>query len=492
MPKTDEIDLSEYWLLMKRRKSVICSSVLVSLALALGLNYLTKPAYRATAQILILQEPVRSPVTGEIVETRNPFSESLALDTTAALITNRTLMARVVAVLLQTSGMPRLEEPPSFLPSITSQAASVLESLLGQFLSPSPPPQSAEEEQAAALNEQIDFLLEMVSVKPVRNTRLINIHAENSDPLLARTIANTTAHLFIEYQVEQRAEESNNLAAYLESQLSQIRQKIKESELAFYSFKERESLFSLEGKLKENIETIGGLNASFIKTNTDRLAVEAKLEKLTTMRRENMPDGAQLPIQSEPLTALREKLVVAQAELAKAREVYKSQHPRLKALESVVEFIEKSIWKELDNNMAGLETERAILKSREEHLRSAIARGERELHEISKKTLQYSILEREFNTNRDLYNLLLTKLKETDITGKVRRPLIGLVEPAAIPPDPIRPMKALNLILGVLGGLMGGIGLAFLKEYLWRTIRTPRDVAERLQLPVLGMIPKEP
>jgi len=492
MPNTDAIDLKEYWLLMKRRKGTICFSVLVCVALALSVNYLAQPAYRATSQILILQEPTRSPLTGEVVDIRNPYSESLALDTAAALITNRTLMAQVVNTLRDRRGIQRLDEPLSLFQHFTSQIGNALQMLRDGLLPPAQEVLSEEEQQRAEFNEQIELLLGMTSVRPVRNTRLFNIHVEHQLPVVAKDIADTMAQLFIEYQVQQRTEGNRNLAGYLDNQLSQIKGKIEESERAFYTFKERESLFSLDGKLKEHIEMIGGLNTSFIRTNTDRLAVGAKLAKLKTMRKEDLQDGGQIPIHSDSLDAFRQKLFLSQAELAKAREVYKSQHPKLKALESAVESIRNNISKELDNNIASLEAEHAILKSREEHLISAISQRERELHQVSKKALEYSILERDFNTNRDLYNLLLAKLKEADITGKVRPPLIEVVEPATISKDPIRPMKALNLVLGLLLGLISGMGLAFFTEYFRRTIRTAQDVTVQLRLPVLGMIPKKP
>jgi len=112
------------------------------------------------------------------------------------------------------------------------------------------------------------------------------------------------------------------------------------------------------------------------------------------------------------------------------------------------------------------------------------------LHQINNKALEYSVLERELSTNRDLYNLLLTKLKEADISGKIQIPMIQLVEPAPLPMDPIRPMRALNFMVSLALGLLGGTGLVFSQEYSRRTIRTFQDLTAQLQLPILGIIPK--
>lgn len=496
MSKTNETDLRESWLVIKRRRGTVLFCLLVSVGLAFSINNLAQPVYRATSKVLVLQEPFRSPVTGQVMEDRNPYSERLALDTSAALITNRTLLTRLVTILRERWSIDRLDQPPGFFQLLKHQMGFAL----AKFPEPLPlfarsiPAQDVSEDERlrAELQEQTDLLHHMINVEPVRDTRLVNIHVEHQTPTVAKTIADALAHLFIEYQLEQKTEATTNLTGYLESQLAHVKRKIEESERAFYAFKEREGLFSLEGKLREKTESIAGLNAAYVKTNAERFAVRARLGNLKAMRKANPHDWARLPIQSQTLDVLRQKLILAQEELTKAKVVYKSQHPRLKTLKSTVEFIKNNIQEELVNQIANLAAEDAILQSREQQLRSAIAESERELHRINNNALQYSVLERELSTNRDLYNLLLTKLKETDISGKVRIPMIQLVDPAHLPTEPVRPMKALNFTVSLALGLLGGMALIFSQEYFRRTIGTPRDVAAHLQLPVLGMIPKGP
>jgi tyrosine-protein kinase Etk/Wzc len=99
-------------------------------------------------------------------------------------------------------------------------------------------------------------------------------------------------------------------------------------------------------------------------------------------------------------------------------------------------------------------------------------------------------MESDLKSKRDLYTLLVSKVQEAEISGQVQSPLIKVVEPATVGQDPVRPRRGLNLVLGLLVGLVSGIGLALLMEYLRRCIRTPKDVAEQLHLPVLGMIPR--
>jgi len=150
-------------------------------------------------------------------------------------------------------------------------------------------------------------------------------------------------------------------------------------------------------------------------------------------------------------------------------------------LESENESIRANIKGELADAVATARNEYNATLQRERNLNSAgAATGSHNL----------ATLESEVTNQRELYNALLTKLKEAEITGQARGPLVEVVEPAAANPSPVRPRKLLNFIVCLFAGLTIGTGLAFLREYLRRTIRTPQDVDDYLQLPVLGLIPK--
>jgi uncharacterized protein involved in exopolysaccharide biosynthesis len=495
MEQRDQMGVKDYWKVMTSHKWFIGFSLLVSCAVALGVNEFTQPVYQATSQIMIQKEQTRSPLTGDVMEISNAESDSLLFDTAVELVTSRTLLGLTIHLLRDRDGIRLVEEPPRLVDGLRQRAKSILGTAEG-YLPLSVPYQStremAEDERVEdEFNLQIDNLRRKIRVKPIDGTRLVDVSVEDGDPLVARTIANTLVTVFTEDQAHQRAEAYKQFALYLDDELRQVKGKIGESERVFYAFKDREGLFSLEGKLQELTKNIEDLNVSLVKTKTDRLAIEARLDKLEPMMGEDgVEQWEEVPVESEAMTALRRDLLVAQTELARNQEVYKSQHPKLKTLVSAIASIQASLHKELDHAVAGLRAEHQILKSREQHLRLAIDQSERQVHEINNKSLQYSTLERELDTNRELYNLLLAKLNETDITGKIQAPIIRVTELAPLPNRPVRPRKTINLTLSVVVGLITGVSLAFFREYLQQTIRTPEDVGMKLQLPVLGVIPK--
>lgn len=373
------MDFKDYWGVLLRRKWLIVVPVLASIGLAVSMNTLTEPVYRASARIRIEREPTRTFVKNEELDNRGFQADNLEMYTTAQMITNRELLSRVVVALRERNG--------------------AMESGV----------------RALDLDRQVDWLADRITVEPIRDTRLVNLHVEHPDPKRATEIADLVAWYFAEHQKHQRGETAASLVAYLNEQLARVKEKIQRSEQMLLSAGQADP-YMLEERLKQLSATIADQQKSLIASNRD---------------------------------------------LARAREIYKERHPRRIALE----------------------TENATI-------RQSITQNEHEMQGIQSSLQRYSVSQSELKSDRELHTLLLQKLQEAEISGRVQGSLVELVQPASPSRHPVRPRKALNLVVCVMAGLLVGIGLAFLREYLRRTIRTPDDVTDHLQLPVLGLIPK--
>lgn len=374
-----EIDFKDYWMVLLRRKWLIIVPALASIALAISLNTLTEPIYRATARIEIHRESTRSLLTGEELDNRGYQIDNMMMFTTAQMITNRELLSRVVMALRDRGG--------------------ALESGLRDL----------------SVDRQVDWLADRITVEPIRDTRLVNIHVEHPSPRRAAEIADLVAWYFAEHQEHQRSQGAASLVAYLNEQLGRVKAKVQRSEQMLLSAGQADP-YTLEERLKHLSQTIAEQQKSLVVSNRD---------------------------------------------LASAREVYLERHPR----------------------RIGLETENQTI-------RQNITANEAEMKAINDALQRYSVAQSELKSDRELHTLLLARLQEAEINGKVQKSLVQMVQPAAPTRSPVRPRKALNLAVCLVAGLMLGTGLAFLREYLRRTIRTPEDVSDHLQLPVLGLIPK--
>lgn len=133
-----------------------------------------------------------------------------------------------------------------------------------------------------------------------------------------------------------------------------------------------------------------------------------------------------------------------------------------------------------------------IAAQKEEGLKKRAQEQEKLAMSLNEKTIQYKALEREVQSNKSIYESLLQRFKETDIAGGIRAGNIQVVDHAAIPTSPFTPNIPRNLLLAVLVGLVGGVGIAFVLEYLDRTVKTPEEIREKMRLPVLGTVLKLP
>jgi succinoglycan biosynthesis transport protein ExoP len=477
MFRSDEIDLKYYGLVIGRWKRLILTVAGACVGLAFVLNLVMQPIYRAVTRVEISRAPSHSPITGEDLGEDTP-TDNVALLTTAELMTNRSLMREVAKTLKERQllqvNAPRAEFFRRLRDRVTFRTVDPASASLGEGTGPS--------------GRDVDWLLSVLSVKPIRDTRLVKVEVEHWNPRIAKAIADVVVSEFVDYQ--------NNLRSSADTlRLGRMRERIQDENVEIKQLEQHLSGVAgpvLEEKAKQLSGTMGGLNDALVRAQTERMAVDAKLQRVRRMMTDSMYVGS-LPVQSEALDAMWHDLLARQAELAQAREVFKERHPRVVMLETELRAIRANIRTELNKTVAALNTERATLMSHEASLRAEIGRNEGQLRSVSGQIGQASTLEGQLKTKQDFYNLLNSRVQEGEVTtAGMRVPQVRVVEPATVEGDPVRPRKALNLILGLVVGLFAGTGLALFLEYLRRAIRTPNDVMEHLQLPVLGMIPRRP
>ena len=154
--------------------------------------------------------------------------------------------------------------------------------------------------------------------------------------------------------------------------------------------------------------------------------------------------------------------------------------------------------KDLDANIEGekqniidtLDSEYRAAMAREVMLNKALDEHKTEVNEMAGKMVEYNILKREAEANKTLYDGLLTKLREAGVSAGLRSSNIRVVDPAMMPSHPSRPAKARNVALAFIVGLVGGIGLALMREYLDNTVKTPDDIETLARLPSLAVVPQ--
>jgi uncharacterized protein involved in exopolysaccharide biosynthesis len=463
MFQSQAVEVRDLGRLMLRRRPVVLSAVICFVVLALALNVLTRPVFRTASRLEIEPAPNRSPLTGAELETPTPASENLTLLTTAERILTRDVVERVIRD-VTARGMvlePRLTDP--------RHAARLT-------------PEQREQ-------EQVDWLARAVSVRPIRDTRLVDIQAEHSDPRAAADLANTVAKEFLAAEAEAREAADRGRMASLKRQIDGVRTAIQASEQALYGSK-RTNLALTSEHNRQLAQSGTELGSSLLKARADLRGVEAQLDRIRQFRASDSPDWSNPPVQTPGMDDRYHELQKVETQLLALKQVYREGSPELVALDAQSRALREAMRRELQKAASDLESQRAVLAARASDLDHEMGRNDVSLKALADSSTKYSTAESELGTQRELYTMLLKKVQEQDIAQTIQPAAVHIVQAASVPLDPVRPRKIVNLVLGVLLGLVFGAGFALAQEAFRRTIRTPRDVARELHLPVMGMIPR--
>ncbi len=475
--------LAEYFYVLTKHKWTVVVCLIVVVSMTMLFTFLMRPVYRATTTLVIEKERSTSPLTGERLDYESYLSQSMTFNTHFKLITSRPVLEQVI----RDRNLVKLETEKGIEVNPLKELLGQLKGNLGLLLGWEEKSRSPEEkmrEVTAKLERKID-------IEQPRDTRLLKISVEDHDKSTAVDIANSLAKTYIEFNIASRLKSSENTLSWMTDQLYQMKKKLEDAEKEFLSYKQRERLFSVKGRQKVIAQKVEEFNDAYIKARNRRLELDAKLEKLGGMSHSGADVLHFRSLLNNPLIdTLYGQLLESEVQLSKLSKVYRSKHPKVIQIRTKIDNTRNKLQDELAKELENLRAERSVLLAREEVLQNTMAEFEKDALETNRKELKYTILQRNVQTNQKLYDTLLSKIKESNIVGSQDVSNIRIAEKAVLPEYPVKPKKKLNFILSIIFGLITGVGLAFLWEYLDRTLHTEEDVQRYLDLTVLSVIPK--
>jgi len=158
-------------------------------------------------------------------------------------------------------------------------------------------------------------------------------------------------------------------------------------------------------------------------------------------------------------------------------------------IDAQIQHLRDRLEAEFRGTLRSVQTQVKVARAREDSLLGEVNSLRREGQELNDKESQYQNLQREVESNRQLYDSVVKRLKETGVVGGLENSNVRIVEEATAPGAPIRPRKAWNLGMSLVAGLVLAFGVAFAIEYLDTTVKTPDDVERYLGLSVVGVVP---
>jgi len=457
-----EPHLYDYLLILRKHQWLILSFMLSVVTIVSIATFRMQPVYVATARIEIDKENENIlPFQGGDSYDYMMDSENY-IETQAKILTSETLA-------LQTIRNNGLALHPDLAGSgVISEAVAN-----GNLANQTRPPELA-------------AFLSNLSVKRVPNSRLMDVSFESTDPKLAARTVNAHIATYIEQNYRSKYEATSQASDWLADQLRDFKIKVQKSEDARIAYERQNQIWTLDDKQNMTTQRLSDINKQF----TDAQAERMKKESLYEFAKAGNLDAVPQLESNTALTELLKKRGDASADYAEALHQYGPNFPKVLRLKAQLQDIDDNIEKEKKKILDVLESDYREARQRETLLADALNEAKAETNQMAEKMVEYNILKREAEANKALYEGLMTKMKETAISGALRSSNIRIVDPAMIPTTPARPAKAKNVILSFLVGLVGGIGLALLREYLDNTVKTPDDIETLARLPSLAVVPQ--
>jgi polysaccharide biosynthesis transport protein len=457
-----EPHLYDYLLILRKHQWLILSFLLAVVTIVTIATFRMKPVYVASAKIEIDRE------NSNILPFQGTDSYDYMMDldnyieTQSRILTSETLALQTI----RNAGLGL--NPDSSVATVSDAIA--MGSLKNQKLPP-----------------EVGAFLGSVSVRRIPNTRLLEVTFESTDPQSAAHTLNAHLENYIEQNYKGRYEATTAASKFLEQELDELSVKVRRSEDARIAYERNNQIWTVDESKTNNVTTqrLVDLNRELTDAQSDSLKKQALFEYAKAGDVDAVP-------------AIRDNLVIQDMQKKRADlsvqytdavNQYGPNFPKVQRLQAQMKDLDEQMTRERKGIIAELESDYREAQQHEELLSRALDQQKAEVNLMSEKMIEYNVLKREAEANKSLYDSLQTKLKEAQISSGLRSSNIRIMDPAMVPSTPARPAKTRNIALAIVVGLVGGIGLALLREYLDNTVKTPDDVETLARLPSLAVVP---
>lgn len=504
-PENEEpIDLRKYWLVFWRHKwSIVGLGFLAAVWGGFVVSSM-QPLYRSTTTLMI------TPDSGKVspVEDVMSYYDRLRFyGTQQEVLRSRSLAIRVIERL-------DLVNSPEFNPALRPPESSMLSLDWKEWVRTLLPadlaaPKAAEDDTEEAVAEanpapkrttvdsdeitpgMISQVQNTLSIELVKDSRLLTISFVSSSRELAAQMANALSEVYIDHEMEARADLTSKATSFLTERLEFLREKMRNSEERLQAFRDREKILREgEGSLVVQ-EQLSGLRGDLMLTRRERIALEAQVSQLRGIEELSVDEQLSVPaiLDNPQIIELRGELEEARRKLQDLSQRYGPKHPKMVAEVSKMEQIKQAIGNRVQAIAVGVRKEYQSSVGQENAIASTLKASVDERQEIERKSYEERMLQREVDTDRELYDLFLNRLKTTRESQVSEAVPARVLDPAVPALEPFAPNKKKIVLTWILGGFALGFGLAFLLEYLDNTFKEASDLEERLKLPVLGSLP---
>ncbi len=494
-PPVDQSEvLRRYLNVLLKRKWLISALTFSVMAGAAVQTYTTTPSYSSTAQIQIDLESANVLPYQDVSQSPQYYYETESYQKTQhRILQSRALALRVVRKL-------KLAENASFSaqtsPGIVKAA---LPKVTGFVFGLVPTGGRREDARTADSrkttgpneNDLAGRLLGGLSVSPDRGSRIVDLSYYSHDPELAAAIVNTVAQEYIELNFETRFNAATMATDFLKKELDQLKVKVERSDEALLAYAREHGIIA-EGTSRESIgrenivlQKLADLNQEMTRVQTELITRSVQFESARNATVQAFPESLRTP----SIVQLETRLSTKRQEQANLSARYAGDWPELTQVKREIVELEDQLIDEKQKALAKVRSDYQLAQNHYRTISNALEEQKLLANQLNQDSIQFNILKREVDSNKQLYEGLLQRLKEAGVSAGLRSSNIHIVQPGDVPRGPSAPRHARNMMLGLLMGLMLGVGCAFAIDYFDNTVKTPDELEQFVALPSLGIIP---
>ena len=492
-----EIHLRDYFRILRKRKYTVYTFFIITVALVVLHTYTATPLYQSTAKILIEKGEQNVLLTSYGYVQYDPEF----METQIQIIRSTPVAKKVVKALnlVETydSFFKELEDRITFDSLVASvkdwgkDLYSTAITMAGIVQADSEAESDLAQEDPMSKDEIIALSIASgITIEPVTDSRILDIGFTSSNPILARMIVNSVAKAYIEKTLEMKMESAGYTIKWMTQKADEERARLRKSEMTLQQYMKAQDIVTTENRLAMTPQRMNDLNSKLTIAETHRKALEAVFRKVKRLAGNyDAVESVQMIASDPTIQSLRGQILQAEKKIMDLSKKYGHKHPVMKTAVADLEMLQQKRKFEIKRVVDIIKNQYDLARSSERDLADLLAKTKTEAMLLNEKFIQYNILKREVDTNRQLYDALVTKLKEQGVSEQVQAVKVWVVEEAQTPKTPSKPRKKRNIMLGIILGLFGGIGIALFLEYLDNTVKYPDDVQDRFGVPVLGTVP---
>ncbi len=446
------IAISDLWQILRKRRVAILAPPLIIAGLVAIACFLMRPVYKAISRVQVEAET-------PLVQSLNQMYQETQTDD--SFLQTQLEVLKSDALAWQTIQSLKLGENPTFIDSADVAADP--------------------EKRKVDLISRFENSL---AIELVPKTRVISIGFKSHDPKLAARVSSALADNYIDYSFQQKYKATRDASAWMEQQLGDLKAKVQKSQEALVNYERQHSIVNTGEKRNLQEQILSELSSNLTLAKNERIQKQSLYDQVLT----NPSRTAKLA-HNPLLERLEEKYADQKAEFAQVRAQYGPNHPKVlhqqQQLAEMAEQIAQEQGRVIERTRIDYETS----KNWERLLTAAVNTQKLEVERNNEFLVQHNILERDFESNQEIYQNLLRQLKDSTISAGLHSGNLRLIDSALPPTKPVWPKTPQSIAVGFVAGLLLGVLLAYIRETLDQSVKSIQEVESVAALPALGVIP---